>query len=150
MWDETVKHLGEFDSAVVTWTDQAGHPFSVRCHPTVDADRRVLWLDLAPSMPSPAASGPAGLLCHRHHERLFNQRSFVVRGVLEQQASSWCFRPHQFIPGAGLEGILSTVRFTREAQKYTKHYLALRGLPRPAIPWQVLLRLKAEAAKEVQ
>jgi hypothetical protein len=142
--NEIAKHLGEFGSAVLSWVDSTGYPFSLRCHPVVDEAKQVLSLDL-PSY-APATSGPAGLLCHRHDERLFGLRSFLVRGSLEQRVDRWCFRPIRFVPGAGVSGIIGDLRFTRKAQAQAKRYLAVRGLPRPAIPWQVLLRLKAEAS----
>lgn len=146
VWNELVQHLGKFDSAVLTWVEPSGFPFSIRCWPIVDTRKQVLLLDLPMNMP--LISGPAGLLCHRHDERLFNQKSFLVRGAIEREDKGRSFVPYHFIPGAGIGGILGTIRFTSQAQRYTKQYLAARGLSRPTIPWGTLLKLKAEATKD--
>jgi hypothetical protein len=109
MWREIEKHLPEFPSAVITGVDPAGFPVSARCRPQVDAAERVLRVQLPPG--TGLQPGPAGLLCHTHDERLWNLKSFLVRGVLERDALGW--------------------RLRRNAQRY----LEQRGWPRPRVPW---------------
>ena len=101
MWNELVKHLADYTSAVLTGRDATGYPFSIRCKPEPDTGAQVLrvivpeYADLRP--------GSAGLLCHKHDEQLWNLNSFIVRGSLERDTLGWLFRPQQFIPGAGIE-----------------------------------------------
>lgn len=133
MWDEVVKQLADFSTAVLTVTDSDGYPFSIRCQPAVDHSAQVLRLPL-PSYAN-LQTGPAGLLCHKHDEALWNLKSFVVRGSLEQDGQGWLFRPQQFIPGAGMGGLMGFIQFLREGRRGAKQYLDKRGLPRPPIPW---------------
>ena len=44
MWTEITEHLAEFDSAVLTWVDATGYPFSARCQARADPAAGVLRL----------------------------------------------------------------------------------------------------------
>lgn len=134
MWDEICKYLPTYSSAVVTGIDQSGYPFSVRCVPELDAGARVLRVAL-PGY-SGIREGPAGLLCHMHDEQLWNLKSFVVRGSLEQDSQGWLFRPRQFIPGAGIGGTIGMINFLRDGRRTAEQYLKKRGLARPKIAWE--------------
>ena len=107
MWDEIMKHLADFSSAVLTGVDQAGYPFSVRCKPEPDADEQVLRVQV-PEYTN-IQPGPAGLLCHKHDEQLWNLKSFILRGSLERGVNGWIFCPHRFTPGAGIGGLFGMV-----------------------------------------
>lgn len=142
MWDDIVEHLPDFGSAVLTSVDAKGYPFSVRCKPEIDAGARVLRVQV----PEYAAIQPgrAGLLCHKHDERLWNLKSFIVRGSLERDAQGWLFRPQQFIPGAGIGGMIAIMKFMLDGKRTAQQYLDKRGLARPNIPWDRIHALWAE------
>ncbi len=145
MWDELYKYLPTYPGAVVTDIGRSGYPFSIRCRPEHDAGARVLrvllpeYADIQP--------GPAGLLCHTHDEQLWNLKSVLVRGSLEQDSKGWLFRPQQFIPGAGIGGMIGMIKFLRDGRRTTKQYLNKRGLTRPTIAWEEIHATWAEVKK---
>lgn len=143
MWPELARLFPEFESAVLTGRDADGYPFSVRCRPLPDRAAQALRVQVGPAVP--IQPGPASLLCHRHDERLWNQKSFLLRGVLESDGDAWQFRPRQLVPGVGLGGPLTFVRFVREARRAAARYLATRGLVRPRIPWAEVDAVKRTA-----
>jgi hypothetical protein len=145
MWAEITRQLAAFESAVLTGRDPDGYPVSVRCRPQPDEHARVLRVRLPSGVP--LQPGPAGLLCHRHDEQLWSQRSFLVRGALETDAQGRLFRPRQLVPGLGAGGLPAFVRFVIDARRRTNDYLARRGLARPPIPWSQLNAVKAQAAR---
>jgi hypothetical protein len=146
MWDDIVKHLPDFASAVLTGVDAEGYPCSVRCKPEIDTGARVLRVQV----PEYAAIqlGCAGLLCHRHDEQLWNLKSFLVRGFLEKDAHGWLFRPQQFTPGAGIGGMIAIMQFMLAGKRTAQQYLDKRGLARPSIPWDRIRALWAEVRRE--
>jgi hypothetical protein len=141
MWKPIERYLPEFASAVLSGLDASGYPYSVRCRPVPEPAQQRLRL------PLPAATavqtGPACLLCHSHDENLWNLKSFVVRGRLEQAAGDWVFIPQQFIPGSGIGGWRSYIRFVRHGRAATRAYFARRGLPIPAVQWDEFLAFLA-------
>ncbi|HLH24714.1 MAG TPA: hypothetical protein VK066_19505 [Chloroflexota bacterium] len=143
MWVKLVRELGRYDSAVLTGLDAAGYPYSVRCQPDPDAASQTLRVRLAAE--TPLQPGPASLLCHRHDEVLWNQRSFLARGRLVRQGDAWMFQPTQLVPGIGVEGVKGLVRFVITARRNARRYLAARHLPRPRIPWADINAAKAAA-----
>lgn len=142
MWDEIVEHLADFSSALLTCVDEAGYPFSVRCRPEPDVDEQVLRVQV-PEYTN-IQPGPAGLLCHKHDEQLWNLKSFILCGSLERGTHGWIFRPQRFTPGAGIGGLIGMVRFLRSGRRIAKRYLDKRGLERPSIPWDRVHALWAE------
>lgn len=146
MWAELEHHLPGFPTAVLTARDPAGYPFSVRCRPLLDRTARLVRLELAPGLP--LQPGPASLLCHRHDEQLWSQRSFLVRGQLERPADGWAFRPVQFVPGAGLGGIRGLFGFVFGSRRAAARYLRARGLARPRVPWDEIEAIKAEVERD--
>ncbi len=144
MWDELVKQLTDFDSAVLAGVDDSGYPFSFRCKLMPDAPVLRVWVpDYARLQP-----GPAALLCHRHDEWLWNLKSFIVRGALEQGAQGWLLRPQQFTPGAGIGGLLGMVKFVRDGRRSAQQYLNKRGLARPRIEWDEIHAIWHEIKRE--
>src|SRR5690242_5560467 len=141
MWDEIIKNLARFQSAVISGLDAAGYPFSMRCQPQPDATTRTLRLDLPPS--SPLQPGPASVLCHKHDKLLARQESFAVRGTLEQGARGWYFRPVQFIAGVRSDPV-SVTKFVIDCRRKASQYLAARRLPRPQIPWVEIIAAKQQ------
>jgi hypothetical protein len=75
------------------------------------------------------------LLWHRHDERLWKLNSFAVRGQLLQDDRGWIIRPELFIPGVGIGGWRSYLRFLVHGRRTTRLYLERRGLPRPKFDW---------------
>ncbi len=146
MWDEIVRLLPRFESAVLTGVDADGYPYSVRCKPAVDSSARLLRVQL-PTY-SPIQAGSASLLCHSHDENLWNLRSFLVRGNLSREEGDWVFQPQRYVPGAGVEGIRGMARFVTGSRRNAKRYLQKRGLSRPRIPWKAINEIKAQAQQE--
>jgi hypothetical protein len=147
MWAEIAKHLPEFPSAVLTWVDGAGYPFSIRCSPGLDSARQVLDVDLPEG--TGVRPGPASLLCHRHDARLWNLKSFLVRGSLERDDQGWNLRPQQFVPGMGIGGPLGWIRLLRNGRSAAQMYVRKRGLAMPGVEWDEVRALLAQA-KEVE
>ncbi len=145
MWDDLVRHLADFPTAVLTAVDDTGYPFSVRCVPETDATMQTLRFGLRED--TRIRVGPASLLCHRHDEQLWNLKSFMVRGCLERDAQGWVFRPYRFVPGAGIGGLLGLFRFVRDGRRRTRRYLEKRGLARPAVPWDRIHAMWEEVKK---
>jgi hypothetical protein len=148
MWPDLIHYLPEFPSAVLTGLDAEGYPFSQRCQPQVDSAAQVLRLDLSPDVP--VQPGRACLLCHRHDERLWNLKSFVVQGRLERIAEAWQLRPERFIPGMGIGGIMSYVGFVLNGRKTAARYWRKRGRPKPGVPWRELDELMTWANDDLQ
>jgi hypothetical protein len=143
MWDDIMKHLPDFDSAVLTGVDAEGFPFSVRCWPYPDAAAEdVLRVQLPAD--TPIQPGPASLLCHKHDENLWNLKSFLVRGALSTDERGWCFEPLRFIPGAGIGGLPAMARFFIGSRRNARRYLKKRGLARPRIPWDEINAVKEQ------
>jgi hypothetical protein len=142
-WTLTMAHLDEYRNAVLTGLDARGYPYSVRCSPRPDGATRTLLMRASPG--TLIQPGPAGLLCHRHDDRLWNQRSFLVRGIIEGEGLQWSFQPQQYIEGVGYGGMLGLVRFVIGARRAANAYLAKRGLPRPSIPWDAVIAAKRAA-----
>jgi hypothetical protein len=144
-WDEIARLMPEFRRAILTAMDNDGYPCSVRCQPQLDAAAQRLRMQIPPDVtPLP---GPASLLWHRHDEWLWRQKSFLVRGVLEQDAYGWSLRPAKFTPGVGLGGLKGTIRFVREARRTSDRYLAARNLARPRVPWKEIIAVKKAAKR---
>src|SRR5262245_31125684 len=97
MWDELLKQLAGFQSAVITGIDADGYPFSMRCRPSPDPSAQTLRVQVPPD--APLQPGPASLLCHKHDQFLWRQESFIVRGMLAHDEQGWAFQPKQLLPG---------------------------------------------------
>lgn len=138
MLDKIEKELQHYPSAVITWVDESGYPYSVRCAPHVPSDSDSLILDL------PAGAGPregnASLLCHRHNEKTWNLRSFLARGVLKQDGGRWTFTPRSLSCDSG--GVLDAIRFIWRSRRSAAAYLRRRDLSRPSIDWAHLEEFK--------
>jgi hypothetical protein len=143
MWNNILKHLAKYPSAVFTALDAAGYPYSVRITPQPDHTRQVLRLPL-PDYVS-IQTGPASILCHYHDDQLWNQTNFVLRGTVAQVDGAWEFKATQFIEGAGAG--MSMLRQIRDGRRAASQYLAKRGIARPRIPWDQIKALYDRAQK---
>lgn len=144
MWDDLVRSLGDYPTAVLTAIDATGYPFSIRLVPQPDPARQVLAV-LLPEYVH-AQTGPAGLLCHFHDDLLWKQTNFAAYGELEPDDESWIFRPVRVIEGAGAgNSLLPQMRFRKSA----KRYVGRHGMEWPAVPWDRLKTLyrRAQQAK---
>lgn len=110
-----------------------GYPFSLRCHPQPDSAAKMLRMNIPAGIA--LEPGPASLLWHRHDERLWKLHSFAVRGILLQDEIGWAVRPEAFIPGVGVGGWRSYVRFLINGRRTTQRYLQTCGLERPQLDW---------------
>lgn len=142
MWDDIVKNLAKFPNAVLTGTDAGGYPYSVRCMPQIDPSQKLLRLENMGDLPIQA--GLASLLCHSHDELLWDLKSFMVRGNLQQDEQGWIFQPTQFIPGSGIGGPLEPMKFILQMRRSARQYLEKRGLARPQVQWQGFKKIWAE------
>ena len=131
MWNRIAKQVQAYPSAVLTFVEGSGFPFSVRCNPQYDRSQQVFRLHLPDQIG--IQPGPADLLCHQHDKNLWNLKSIVLGGQLEQDGQGWQFRPLQFIPGMG--GFVGYIRFVIQGRRLARKYLDRRGLDRPKIPW---------------
>jgi hypothetical protein len=143
MWDDLVRNLGKYPTAVLTVTDAAAYPFSIRCVPEPDPDGQVLRVNLPAYVD--VQTGPAGLLCHFHDDLLWNQTNFVAYGVLERDGSGWVFRPTRLIEGAGAG--MSFMRQARGGRSSAQRYLDKRGLAWPTVPWARLHAIYEKAQR---
>lgn len=142
MWPEIVVEMADFPTAVLTCIDSLGYPFSIRCEPKPDPVSQVLRVQLPEYLQF--QPGPAWILCHKHDESLWNLKSLTVKGLLEQDAQGWLFRPLKYIPGAGIGGLIALVKFVQDGRHSTKQYLEKRHLPRPSIAWDTVHAIWAE------
>jgi len=145
MWDEIEKYLPMFDSAVLSVTDPAGYPYSIRCHPVPDRTAGTLRLDIEEG--APVRIGQASILCHSHDQNTWNQKIFVLRGDLEEAGGGWAFRPEKFVPSLGVGGPLGAMRALIEIRRNAAGYLKRRGLPRPRITWREIEAVKDRASR---
>ena len=140
MWDDLVRSLGNYPSAILTVVDDSGYPFSVRCVPEPDPVRQVLKVVLPGYVH--ARPGRAGLLCHFHDDLLWKQTNFVVHGELETDGGGWIFRPTRLIDGAGAGNpLLPQMRFRSSAKRYIDRH----GMDWPQVPWARLRALYRKA-----
>lgn len=131
MWDDLVRHLSKYPTAVLTIIDTAGYPYSIRCTPEPNPARQVLRVALPAYVHGRA--GPAGLLCHFHDDLVWNQTNFVAYGGLEHDGSGWVFRATRLIEGAGAG--MNPIRQVRSGRSSARRYLDKRGLDWPKVPW---------------
>jgi hypothetical protein len=146
MWGEILRNVTLYPSAVLTGRDADGYPYSVRCTPRPDLAARAFRVALPPE--TPIQPGPAGLLCHRHDEAMWNLQSFVARGALIRDEAGWRFEPRSSIPGMDQRSPRAMLRFLTDSRRRAKEYLAKRGLPRPAVPWAEIIAVKEQAKRQ--
>lgn len=141
-WPVLLNQLASYPNAVLSGRDAQGYPWSARVRPQPDAATHTLRVVLPPG--APLVAGPAGLLCHRHDDQLWQQESFGVRGALEQDARGWLFRPARLVPGISPD-LRSLGRFFVSCRRNAQAYLTKRNLPRPVIPWDDIIAVKRTA-----
>jgi hypothetical protein len=130
MWAEAAKWLAKFPDVVVTALDEDGYPISVReATSAYDAAIGELPVRLAETLRP--TEGPAGLLCHRHDEKLWNQSAIQVKGSLLRREDDWLFVSSAFTPPSRLAAVQTIKRVRASSDRY----LAKRGLEPPVVNW---------------
>jgi pyridoxamine 5'-phosphate oxidase-like protein len=142
---EIAKYLPGFPTAVLNGLDAEGYPYSVRCRSVPDRSAGVPKLALPTGIA--IEPGPASLLCHSHDERLWDLKSFLVRGRLEQPENGRTFVSERFVPGGGIGGPLGTAKAVIGMRRTATRYLKKRSLARPPIPWDEIEALKGKAQR---
>lgn len=142
MWDDLVRNLARYPTAVVTVHDATGYPFSIRCTPRPDPARHVLQVDLPEYVH--AQPGPAGLLCHFHDDNLWNMTNFVAHGELEADGDGWVFHVRRMVEGAAPRNSLRTQLRPRAS---AKRYLDRHGMDWPEVPWDRLHAIYRDARR---
>ena len=143
MWREIRRETRRFDSAVLTMLNPDG-PVSTRCRPDLSPTQHTLLVGVVDD-PWP---GPASILYHRHDDRLWKLRSCLILGQLRREVDDWLFVPERFVPGMGVGGVFSYIRFLRQGRRTATRYLRVRGLDRPTVEWDEVASLLEAAASE--
>ncbi|GAA4609387.1 hypothetical protein BJY16_007300 [Actinoplanes octamycinicus] len=133
--------VSRYRSVVLTATDALGAPVLVRTSVTAEPDGyRVAVPDDVP-----VREGPAGLLVHRHDDKLWNLHNANIRGHLVADGKGWLLAPARLVePGQRhRRSVFEPIRIGRECQATTRRYLARRNLARPAIPWGAYRAIRA-------
>lgn len=141
-WELLAREAAEFRTAVLSFQDVDGMPFSLRCQARIQPDKACIELSLPAYIV--IESSPASLLWHRHDERLGQQKNFIVRGHLHQQQDQYIFDPLKLIYGAGFGGLMSTIKAMQKARADADAYLARHQLERPVVDWEAFKRLRSE------
>jgi len=118
---------------VLSGRDAAGGLASVRRRVRFDPATGTVRCEPAPGVD--LVDGPASLLCHGHDLGLARLRSFAVRGRLLTDGAEWVLHPTGMITGLGMSGPVGDLRVFLAARRRAGRYLAVRGLPRPQVPW---------------
>jgi hypothetical protein len=95
-----IHELGRrYDSAVLSFVEQDGFPFSIRVPVSVDRRGRTIHVDVDP-VGAPLRPGRACVTAHDHDEELRWTRNFQVRGALSRHPDGgWVVVPHRVVDG---------------------------------------------------
>ncbi|MET8947228.1 pyridoxamine 5'-phosphate oxidase family protein [Streptomyces sp. NPDC004542] len=126
-----VAQLRRAPSAVLAARDASGAPVLAR---TVPRPTPSGYLVDVPA-DCPVEDGPAGLLVHRHDERLNHMYNAFVRGTVERTEAGWLLVPSTVIEPMGSGRARDALRVLRQTKRSTDRYLARRGLSRPKVEW---------------
>jgi hypothetical protein len=143
-YSQVLRHMRAYDSAVLSWVADDGFPRAARTSLTPVPDGQAFAVELPGD--EPVREGPAGLLCHKHDEKLWKLSSFVATGELTSEAGQWRMTPTGFIPGAASTPA-AVIRTVRGCRASAARYLERRGLSRPQVPWQAYHRI-ADSVRE--
>ncbi|MEU4084665.1 pyridoxamine 5'-phosphate oxidase family protein [Streptomyces aureus] len=133
--------LARASSAVLAARDASGAPVLAR---TVPRPTPSGYLVEVPA-DCPVEDGPAGLLVHRHDERLNHMYNAFVRGTVERTEAGRLLVPSTVIEPMGSGRASDAWRVLRQTKRSTDRYLARRGLSRPKVEWDRFRTLAAPA-----
>ena len=153
MWNKIlVQRARAYSSGVLTFVDDAGYPFSVRCTAHFD-DGRELVTFIAPPPLIKGRQGPACLLFHRHNAVLEDQYELMIKGALRDEGGSPVFQPADFLTGTGsavddqmphATNPVQLIQFMLLGRRKARAYIAKRGKPWHPIVFDDLLRALKE------
>lgn len=123
--------LGRAPSAVLAARNASGAPVLARTLPQPTPSGYLVEVPAD----CPVEDGPAGLLVHRHDERLNHMYNAFVRGTLQQTGAGWILVPSRVIEPMGSGRAKDALRVLRRTKRSTDRYLARRGLTRPKVEW---------------
>ncbi|WP_436843012.1 pyridoxamine 5'-phosphate oxidase family protein [Streptomyces collinus] len=123
--------LGRAPSAVLAARDASGAPVLARTLPRPTPSGYLVEVPAD----CPVADGPAGLLVHRHDERLNHMYNAFVRGTVRKTEAGWLLVPSRVIEPMGSGRARDALRVLRRTKRSTDRYLARRGLSRPKVEW---------------
>jgi pyridoxamine 5'-phosphate oxidase-like protein len=126
------RHLAGYSSAVLATLDETGAPWLIRLRPEIDAYSGVLLVDVPPGERLP--SGRASLLCHSHDAKLWNLRSFVAVGDLEERGGRWALSCTRYVPGMS-RSPLQAARMVWRCRRASRAYLRRRRLQDQPVTW---------------
>jgi hypothetical protein len=131
------RQLAGYPTAVLGALDAQGAVALVRTTPQPAGDR----FAVAAAAGVDLAAGRAGLLVHRHDEKLAGVHFALVCGQIARPGvpagpGDWLFTPDRVIEPVSSSSPASAIRSLRNVRATTARYLAKRGLERPAIPWR--------------
>lgn len=128
---------------MLTWVDERGYPFSIRCRPERSDGSWIISLKSSLAI----RPGPAGLLWHSHNNYLWKLRMSFFRGTLRERGDELIFTPQKFVAGVAGTRKLHMLRAFIESRRMTRRYLAHRNLDRPSIPWKRIKELKKQVPR---
>jgi hypothetical protein len=140
------RHLAGYSSAVLATVDETGGRSLIRLRPEVDADSGVFLLD-APSGERLHA-GPASLLCHGHDAKLWNLRSFVAVGDLDERDGRWALVCTRYVPGMS-RSPFEAARMVWRCRRVSRAYLQRRHLPEQPVMWSEYNALRGSRTKRL-
>ncbi|MFD0268581.1 pyridoxamine 5'-phosphate oxidase family protein [Streptomyces sp. NPDC127106] len=123
--------LGRAPSAVLAARDASGAPVLARTLPRPTPSGYLVEVPAD----CPVEEGPAGLLVHRHDERLDHMYNAFVRGTVQRTGAGWLLVPSTVIEPMGSGRVSDALRVLRQTKRSTDNYLARRGLSRPKVEW---------------
>ncbi|MFJ5551168.1 pyridoxamine 5'-phosphate oxidase family protein [Streptomyces sp. NPDC093225] len=123
--------LGGAPSAVLAARDASGAPVLARTLPRPTPSGYLVEVPAD----CPVTAGPAGLLVHRHDERLNHMYNAFVRGTLRRTGAGWLLAPSTVVEPMGSGRASDALRVLRRTKRSTDRYLARRGLSRPKVEW---------------
>lgn len=150
MWNNNLgKRIPTYSTAVLSVVEANGYPMSIRCQVSADAAHHLVRI-VHPSTLVQGWRGRACLLFHEHDARLESLRQMVVLGKLQDEGGSLIFMVETFVTANGssrsdrmphASSPFQMFRFFWLGWCRTRAYLATRGEPWPAIPYETIARL---------
>lgn len=137
---------------LLSFLDAEGEPFGLRCAARWTGESFLITIVL-PEPGSTSGAVLASLLWHHHDERLEDQRSMMLRGVLEESGSAhdaaWVFRLTAPPALMGLEPVDVEALF-RTFDQRSDAYLERHALQPPHVDWDAFEKLIAEVREDAR
>ena len=159
MWNEQLAELSRrYATGVLSIVGADEYPVSVRCIVHLDTARHVFTF---PTPPAQAMGwrGKACLLFHQFNERLEGLRQLVILGELVWAEGLLTLQVSKFVTANGRQNTdrmphagspIHLLQFFWLGRRKARVYLAKRGIPWPAIPYEEIERVMAEEEAETR